>query len=191
VAASSPDAHAALEHAWELIQKHRDGAHCRAAFAAIDANALSHKDRTTLEVERQHCEMLVGNCAAAQGQIEAILLSHGEKPDTAKFSAKFDSEYWCRPDDPTVDADTRRTRLLTQVDKFPPPPEACDYYVKPVRAFAKEAGASDPRGAAIALTAVAKCMSEAQRCDEAHALLKEAQKLLPALDETELTMDCR
>jgi hypothetical protein len=34
-------------------------------------------------------------------------------------------------------------------------------------------------------------MSENVRCSEAHALLAEAQKFIPKLDASELTMDCR
>ncbi len=131
--------------------------------------------------------MVAGHCAAATAKLEAMYTAMSEPV----IAAKFESEDWCPPDDPSADAATRRKRLLTQTSSFPPDKSACDYYVKPARSYAASSGSTDPQGAAIALVAVAKCMSENVRCDEAHALLKEAQKFIPKLDASELTMDCR
>jgi hypothetical protein len=132
--------------------------------------------------------MLTGHCAAATARLVQIYTSISSPP----IAATFDSEYWCPPDDPSADAATRRKRLLTQTDSFHPDASACDHYVKPARAFAASAASDDDkRAAAIVLVAVAKCMSINVRCDEAHALLSEAQKFIPKLDSSELTMDCR
>jgi hypothetical protein len=185
--AQSPATSTTAIEAAEQILRRRDGAHCAAAFASIDPSPLSNRDHHRLDIDREHCAMLAGQCAAATQRLLTIYAALSSPPITATF----DSEYWCSPDDPSADATTRRKRLMTQTSSFPPDKSACDHYVKSVRAYAASQGSTDPRGAAIALVAIAKCMSENVRCQEAHALLAEAQKFIPKLDTSELTMDCR
>ena len=183
---SPPASESALDAAWDMLQR-RDAGHCAAAYAAIDPAPLSNRDHRRLQIDRELCEMISGHCAAAQKRLEAIFTSMGEP----LISAKLDADDWCSPSDPSADAETRKKRLFTQVDSFPPKRGTCDLYVKPVREYAAKYGATDGRGAAILLTAIAKCMSIEVRCDEAHKLLAEAQKFIPKLDASELTMDCR
>jgi hypothetical protein len=132
--------------------------------------------------------MLSGDCAGASKRLAALYVRTGAPADTA---AQIDADYWCPVDDPHADATTRRRRLLTQTSRFTIDRAACDLYTAPARAFAKASGAAEPRVAAGVLVAVAKCMSVNSRCPEAHALLDEAEKLVPELTVSELTADCQ
>ncbi len=163
----------------------RDGKACNAALATVDLAALAAREHRRAQIDRAHCDMVAGDCDKGTAQLTTLYSG-----SNISNVVTFDAELWCTVDvaDPAV-----RLRRMERQAEYLIDPSACDHYVKAARAIA--ADAHDQRSkltAASLLVSVAKCMSQAEHCDQAHTLLHEAGALIPGVDNpSELTSACQ
>lgn len=135
------------------------------------------------------CEMIGGDCAGGGRRAEA-LYKRVTAASAVAMAVQIESDSFCPL---TGDLATVKRRLLAQTTHMMIDPAACRLYVAPARQIAAAATADqDRRVAGTVIVAIAKCFSAAKQCDDAHALLREADALVPGLDNPgELTSACK
>ena len=169
--------------------RHRDGRRCRDVVDAIDPAAIDHAQLNTVEMLHARCEMIGGDCAGGARRAEA-LYRRATVASAVPRAVEHEVEWFCPV---TGDAATVKRRLLAQTSGMMLDPATCRMYVAPARQLAAAGGDdTDRRVAGSVLVAIAKCFSRARQCDDAHGLLREANALVPGIDNPgELTSACQ
>ncbi len=169
--------------------RHRDARRCRDIVDAIDPGALDHQQTNSVEMLHARCEMIGGDCAGGARRAET-LYRRVTVASAVATAVQFESDSFCPL---TGDLATIKRRLLAQTTHMMLDPVACRTFVGPARQVATAAATDiDKRVAGSALVAIAKCFSSAKQCTDAHALLREADALVPGLDNPgELTSACQ
>ena len=167
-----------LDDIGEAIRRH-DGKGCRAGLAALQTPPPSD-----FRVANAHavCSMVAGDCAGGMRELEAVYTRDG----TPLTAVPVIADQYCPPGN---DPQTRLRRLAAQTNQYR---FDCDEYVASARAAAQVArGDLEQRVVAGVLVSIAKCFSVRGQCDQARALLGEAQVFVPALALNELSARCR
>jgi len=160
------------------IRRH-DGKACRAGLAALQTPPPSD-----FRVANAHavCSMVAGDCTGGMRELEAVYTRDG----TPLTAVPVVADQYCPPGN---DPKTRLRRLVAQTNQYR---FDCDEYLAPARAAAQVAsGDLEQRVVASVLVAIAKCYSVRGQCDQARAILGEAQVFVPALALNELSARCR
>jgi hypothetical protein len=177
-ASATPPASATTFDDVDAAIKRHDGPACRAALRALVAPP------NDIRVPYAHalCAMVAGDCAGGIREVKAVLAREG----TPEAAADVIADEYCPPGN---DPDTRLRRLVKQTQHFK---YECAMYVAPARAASAAAQTdNDRRAAGSVLDQIAKCFSFRGQCDEARALLGEAQVMIPGLALNELAAACR
>ena len=160
------------------IRRH-DGKACRAGLAALQTPPPSD-----FRVANAHavCSMVAGDCTGGMRELEAVYTRDG----TPLTAVPVVADQYCPPGN---DPKTRLRRLVAQTNQYR---FDCDEYLAPARAAAQVAsGDLEQRVVATVLVAIAKCYSVRGQCDQARAILGEAQVFVPAFALNELSARCR